>query len=287
MPLTDKNLRALLALGRVSNLPTVWSNCLAAWLLSGGGSWWRFAVLCVGASFLYLGGMFLNDTFDVQFDQQRRKERPIPSGAIPERTVWRWGWGWLVAGVVCLACLGKVTAVLALLLAVTIVFYDVVHKLLAFAPVFMAQCRFLLYLVAASCASSGMAGLAIWSGLALGAYVLGVSYLAQKESTRAIPSWWPVLGLAVPVMLAWLVNPGASRSSALFLSGLLALWSVRSLRNIWWSEQPHTGRAVAGLLAGIVLVDWLAIADQGREFGFVFIGLFLLALALQRFVPAT
>ena len=29
---------ALLILGRVSNLPTVWWNCFAGWLLGGGGS---------------------------------------------------------------------------------------------------------------------------------------------------------------------------------------------------------------------------------------------------------
>ena len=28
--------KALLLLGRVSNLPTIWSNCLASWLLAGG-----------------------------------------------------------------------------------------------------------------------------------------------------------------------------------------------------------------------------------------------------------
>ena len=27
---------AIMTLGRVSNLPSVWSNCLAAWVLSGG-----------------------------------------------------------------------------------------------------------------------------------------------------------------------------------------------------------------------------------------------------------
>ena len=32
-------LRTLLVLGRVSNLPTVWSNCFAGWLLAGGGLW--------------------------------------------------------------------------------------------------------------------------------------------------------------------------------------------------------------------------------------------------------
>ncbi|HEY0550448.1 MAG TPA: UbiA family prenyltransferase, partial [Verrucomicrobiae bacterium] len=74
--------RALLLLGRVSNLPTVWSNCLAGWLLGGGGEWPQFAVLCGGATLLYVGGMFLNDAFDAEFDAQHRRERPIPSGAI-------------------------------------------------------------------------------------------------------------------------------------------------------------------------------------------------------------
>src|SRR5213594_1545943 len=34
--------RTLLILGRASNVPTVWSNCLAGWLLGGGGSIGRF-----------------------------------------------------------------------------------------------------------------------------------------------------------------------------------------------------------------------------------------------------
>src|SRR5437899_1088645 len=65
-------IRTLLVLGRISNLPTVWSNCLAAWLLAGGGPWSRFAILGTGASFLYTGGMFLNDAFDVEFDRKYR-----------------------------------------------------------------------------------------------------------------------------------------------------------------------------------------------------------------------
>ena len=31
------SIRTLLVLGRVSNLPTVWSNCLAGWLIAQGG----------------------------------------------------------------------------------------------------------------------------------------------------------------------------------------------------------------------------------------------------------
>src|SRR5437868_13702822 len=81
-PETKKLLRTLLVLGRASNLPTVWSNCLAGWLISGGGSLSSLILLSVGASCLYIGGMYLNDAFDVEFDTLNRKERPIPSGAI-------------------------------------------------------------------------------------------------------------------------------------------------------------------------------------------------------------
>src|SRR6266498_3888642 len=96
------SLRTFLALGRVSNLPTVWSNCLAGWWLGGGGNFQKLPWLLAGTTFLYVGGMFLNDAFDTEFDQQRRKERPIPSGAISSRTVWQFGFVWLALGVACL-----------------------------------------------------------------------------------------------------------------------------------------------------------------------------------------
>src|SRR6266487_2708079 len=101
--------RTLLILGRVSNLPTVWSNCTAGWLLGGGGTVWILVVICLGATCLYIGGMFLNDAFDVEFDREYRNERPIPSGQITLDAVWRWGFGWLGAGTVILVLLGKTT----------------------------------------------------------------------------------------------------------------------------------------------------------------------------------
>src|SRR5205823_9118705 len=75
--------RTLLILGRVSNLPTVWSNCLAGWLLGGGGSGWMLLVVCLGTTCLFLGGMFLNDAFDVEFDRQYRMERRSHPGKSP------------------------------------------------------------------------------------------------------------------------------------------------------------------------------------------------------------
>ena len=94
-------LRTLLVLGRVSNLPTVWSNCLAGWWLgsvryeavahSGYDAanlvpdishFWKLPLMLLSVSLLYTGGMFLNDAFDEEYDRLRRPERPIPSGKI-------------------------------------------------------------------------------------------------------------------------------------------------------------------------------------------------------------
>ncbi|MBM3871728.1 MAG: prenyltransferase, partial [Verrucomicrobia bacterium] len=136
------SLRTLLVLGRISNLPSVWTNCLAGWLLAGGGDWARFAWLCAGATLVYVGGMFLNDACDAAFDTQHRRERPIPAGAISRQAVWRWSALLLVAGTGSLGWLGREPAILALQLLACVVLYDVFHKQLDWSPVLMAACRF-------------------------------------------------------------------------------------------------------------------------------------------------
>ena len=137
--------RVLLVLGRISNFPTVWSNCLAAWLLGGGGPWGRFGLLGLGATLLYVGGMFLNDAFDVAFDRQYRAERPIVAGQVSRRFVWIAGALLLCLGWLATFPLGTKAAAFGALLLLCIVLYNWVHKRTSFAPILMACCRFLLY----------------------------------------------------------------------------------------------------------------------------------------------
>src|SRR5262245_26457939 len=118
------SLRTLLTLGRVSNLPTVWSNCLAGWWLAGGGNVQKLPWLFAGVTMLYIGGMFLNDAFDEDFDRQYRRTRPIPSGSISLQAVWRWGLAWLALGSLCLVLLGKVTGIVGVALLICILIYD-------------------------------------------------------------------------------------------------------------------------------------------------------------------
>lgn len=282
-----QDLRTLLVLGRVSNLPTVWSNCLAGWLLGGGGSWNFLVLLMMGASCLYVGGMFLNDAFDAEFDRQYRQERPIPSGAINPGKVWGWGFGWLISGVLFLSLLGGDTFILTLLLTGAILLYDAIHKAITLSPVLMALCRFLLYLVAASAASRGVTGLAVWGGLALAAYVVGLSYIARKESARGPVAYWAIWPLAAPGVLALIINAGEYRIRAVFIAMLLAIWIVYCLRDTFWGATLSIGRTVSGLLAGICWVDLLAVVGGSPPIACVFLLLFVGSLLGQRYIPAT
>jgi 4-hydroxybenzoate polyprenyltransferase len=280
--------RTLLVLGRVSNLPTVWSNCIAGWWLGGGGDLPPLPPLLAGASLLYVGGMYLNDAFDVDFDRQHRLERPIPSGRISRVAVAWLGSLCMVLGLACIVSGGRVPAALGVLLVGAIVVYDALHKLITFSPVLMALCRLLLLLLAASFGQVGVTGLAIWSSLVLAGYIIGLSYLARRESTMGAYGFWPLAPLVAPLVLAWVVNIGEFRDKSVAFSLLLALWMAKCLVPLWRQERgANVGRAVAGLLAGICLVDLLSVTDASRPLACVFLGCFGLALILQRYVPAT
>lgn len=285
-----ERLRPWLILGRVSNLPTVWSNVLAAWLLGGGGSVGRCLWALAGGSLIYVGGMFLNDACDVEFDRAHRAERPIPAGQVVAAAVWAAGFGLLLAGWVCFARLGMAGMGFGLLLVVAVVAYDVVHKAVSFAPVLMALCRVLLFLAAGSAASEGIAGQTVWSALVLGLYVVGLSYVARRESAGGAMAYGPLLLLTAPLVLAAFTNPTHAWGRAFVLMPVVifAVWTLRCLSLLWRGGGAAGARAgVSGLLAGIVWVDVVAVMPPGSPFGMLFLTLFVLSLLLQRVVPAT
>jgi len=282
-----RQLRTLLVLGRVSNLPTVWSNCLAGWWLGGGGNFGKLPLLLLGASSLYTGGMFLNDAFDAEFDRQHRPSRPIPSGAISPAAAWRWSFALLGLGALALAVLGKTAGVLTLALLACIIIYNATHKALTASPWLLGLCRFWVYVIAGSTGIGGVNGGPIWCGVALAVYVAGVSSVARRQSFRGPVPYWPLLMLAAPVFLAMLMNTGDARKDAMLVSFVLVLWVARCARTIFQTGEVNIGRIVSGLLAGIVLVDWLAVAPliNHTVSGVLFLALFGATLLLQRFAP--
>lgn len=281
------NLRTALRLGRVSNLPTVWTNTLAGAILAGAAGFGpEFAVMLLAFSLFYTGGMFLNDAFDAGYDAVQRPERPIPSGEIGVREVFAYGFGLMAAGIALLAWIGIAPAIAGLTLATAITFYDWHHKKNVLGPVVMGLCRVLVYVGAGLCTTLALpAGLWIGAGLML-CYLIGLTYVAKQENLGKIENLWPLIFLAAPVAYgAWLATAHAVVGIFwLLFSGwmLVALWFLRR------RSKGDIPRAVVSLIAGISLLDAMLIAGTGSVAlaGLALAG-FGVTLFFQRYIAGT
>ena len=187
--------RTLLDLGRVSNLPTVWTNVLAGAVLSRGSlEAPTLLLLCTAASLLYIGGMFLNDAFDRHFDARLRPDRPIPSGRASAGDVFGIGFALLAGGVILVGAaswlrgpeqgaerLGWGPLASAGALASLIVFYDAFHKGNPMSAVVMGLCRAALYVMAAVTLGT-LTREACFGALLLLLYVVGLTAVARREA---------------------------------------------------------------------------------------------------------
>jgi 4-hydroxybenzoate polyprenyltransferase len=258
---TKSHLRPWLELARISNLPTVWTNTLAAWLLSGGSATdLRLLWITLGASLLYTGGMILNDAADIAFDRQHRPERPIPSGRIALRWAWRVGLIFLLCGASMMVGRGGANPAVTITLALTILAYDLYHKPWSGSVLLMGACRTLLYLAAASpLLANPWSGPALLPGLALGAYIVGLSLIARREakpaSTPKSPTWPLLLLLISPVLLTCYQSTIHQKVLPIALGIGLLLWINRTLRQMRTDPPRSIGPAVGKLLATIAWVD--------------------------------
>jgi len=288
------NLSVLLKLGRVSNLPTVWSNVLAGAVLGGGKTDPpTLFLIMLAASLFYIGGMYLNDAFDREIDARERPERPIPAGAVAATTVFGGGFGMLAGG----AAVAMVAArnsgasaqpVLgtAAALALAIIAYDVAHKGVALSPVVMGACRGLVYLLAAVASGGEVDSTVLVAACAMLAYVAGLTYVASQENLHEVKNLWPLALLAAPAAAALFI--GSSLQSPVIVALALAVWVGRAVLLLTGDGRRDVRGAVTRLIAGISLVDALAIAASGSsELAVVAASGLALTYLAQRFVPAT
>ncbi len=277
----------LLAIGRVSNLPTVWSNVLTGFLVARcfheapedlTREIGLIALLLGSTSCAYLFGTFLNDWKDASFDEQYRPERAIPSGRWSRRAIGSIALVLSILATACLIPLSLSSAIVPLLgtaLLISIVCYTVLHKKTPTAIIPMGLCRGLLYPLGFFSAASSSPGLVqsiqplpiiILIGVGSLVYVAGLTLAARYESGPAggtIPrltlrlllfacllthNWWWISG-----------KSGDLGGTSAFLSALPALavfvlWTARSLSILRKSVPEFVSRS----LAGICLVDLLA-----------------------------
>ena len=275
-----------LRLGRVSNLPTVWSNVAAGLVLAGGSPSARaLALLMLAASAFYVGGMFLNDAFDAEIDARERPERPIPSGEISRRAVMRWGFGWLATGVVLVAFVHPRAVLAALGTCALIVAYDRWHKGNPAGPLVMGLCRVGLYAIAAFSVAPSLPRPLLVGALLLLGYVLGLTYVAKHESGGRLARVWPLVGLFAPLVVLGPSLVGDPRAIALLVA--FGLWAMRAVRLVRQGG-PSIRRAVVGLIAGISILDALLITAAGRpDLALLALVAFGATLASQRVISGT
>jgi hypothetical protein len=284
-----------LRLGRVSNLPTVWTNVLAGVVLSGAAVTARPAMLLLlSLSLFYVGGMFLNDAFDREFDRHNRPDRPIPAGDVTAATVFAYGFALLALGFALLLAVGYATPagtgwrapIAGALLATAIVLYDAWHKDNPVGPFLMGLCRLLVYVVAGLAVAGMLPERLILAAIVSLCYLIGLTYVAKQESLRRVENLWPLVFLAAPFAYG---APFAAEGGAALVLYLLLLGTVlAALALLFRSGAPDVPHAIMLLIAGISLLDGLFMAGQGNALlAAAAVAAFLLTLAFQRFIAGT
>lgn len=284
-----------LKLGRVSNLPTVWTNVLAGLLLAGGTfSDPKTLPMLISMSLFYVGGMYLNDAFDADIDALERPERPIPSGQICRRNVYKLGFSMLAAGVAMLAWIGLGfyhgtgvwPALAGIILSSAIVLYDWYHKSNPLSPLIMGLCRVMVYITAGSCFVIPLPAPLLIGATLLLCYLIGLTYIAKQETLGRVENLWPLIFLVIPVIYGagLILDHSVTALFWIAFTGWagISLWFVKRRQ---LGDIPH---GVVSLIAGIALFDAMLISGTG-ETGYACLAVagFLLTVALQRLIPGT
>ncbi|MFK7856691.1 MAG: UbiA family prenyltransferase [Granulosicoccus sp.] len=258
-PQTGWTLDTALTLGRVSNLPTVWTNALAGIILAGGGIFGtQSAALLFAMSLAYIGGMFLNDAFDHEIDSIQRPERPIPAGLVSARDVYIAGFAMLFLSValIHLASPGNPAAtVSALALVSLIILYNCWHKENPISPLLMGLCRMMVYICCGLVVSNEISMLLAIGSLITLSYLIGLTYTAKQEHFGRISKLWPLAFLSAPILMG--IYVATDYPSILFVVAILAVWIAHCLSRILRRQAGDIPVAVVRLIAGISIIDTL------------------------------
>ena len=284
-------LGTLLRLGRVSNLPTVWTNALAGSVLASANGLTDHGFLTVvllsglALTLFYEGGMWLNDAFDAEIDARERANRPIPNGEIAVGLVFTGGFIMLGGGIALSFMMGPQAGLAGIALAGAIIAYDWLHKKVSFGPVLMGATRFLSYALAAF-GFGWFSNDVLFGAIGLFAYVIGLTYAAKQEAYDRIGAVWPLAILAVPVV--WTFVQVIEQPLALIFWAALIGVVAFALHRLFRRQPGDVPRAVVTMIAGISLYDAVLIASTGAfVLAVVAAGGFIVTLLLQRVASGT
>lgn len=257
---------------------------------------WKAALLVAASGLLYTAGMVWNDYFDLDEDRRERPFRPLASGRISVRTAVILGVVLLAAGWACAAATGRTAAFIGLALVGAILAYDARIKRTSAGPIGMALCRFLNVLLGLSLADPAALPLTtrLHLALAIGVYIVGVTWFARTEEKRSDPK---VLVRAALVMLAAAllalavatrVPPGTSSPLFPYLLVAAGFWIGTPV--LAAVRKPTPDRVQAGVkraIFGLVVLDALLASVFVGTAGLLLVLLLPPALLLGKWVYST
>ncbi len=287
-------LTTALKLGRVSNMPTVWSNVLTGLAFTGtAGNPTLLLMAIISISLIYLAGMFLNDAFDARWDQQHKQNRPIVHGETSVGEVSMFASAFIVLALALLlagAKQGQVwqSLVTSLTLVALILIYDWKHKSWPHSAWLMGACRLAVYLTVASLAAAISPKLVL-AGLSLMLYIAGITYLARSEHLNTVNSFWPALLLFAPAVVAGYFALGSSSLLMSFtLIAALLVWVTKGLLLLVPGDNRNIPKAIGILLAGMCLIDACFLFSVGAHtYTWLALLAFALCLLLQKKIAAS
>ena len=260
----SQRLKEYLLLIRLPNVFTAPSNILTGYFAAvtvAEANSVHLTALMVSSGLLYIGGIVLNDYFDVEIDKRERPFRPLPCGNISKRHALAIAIvAMLIANTIALV-LGPISFAVSLLLTFAIIVYDYRLKHGLSGPFAMGSARFLnvilgaspvlLYLNSHSYAIVGTAAASLFL------YIVAITLLSKKETGNERPNSTIVflmvfgvisavatLGLLLQLQWAFLVN-----------LSIFAVVMIVTLRQYLMKELPSVQKAVRNMVISIIILD--------------------------------
>lgn len=296
----------MLAYLQLLRLPTVFTamaDILLGFILTHRSlePWPKFAGLLAASSCLYLSGMVFNDVFDLRQDRLERPTRPIASGRVSIGSAVLLGLALMIIGIGAAWTVGPWSLAVSGCLVPAILGYDGVLKRTPLGPLGMGLCRFLNVMLGASdygwyAQVHFMGNPQITCAIALGVYIVGVTWFARTEATVSsrfqLTAAWLVLLGGIGI-LAWFVHhrPAEARPEIVYLIlGMIA--TNLSLRAFGAIDQPTPERVQPMiklmLLSYVMLCAALVYWHTGNgNLALITACLVIPALILSKIIPMT
>ena len=291
-------LRAFAELGRISNLPTTFTNVLVGtaialssqqFVLQDREAALRMVFIWIAIACFYIAGMAMNDFIDAKIDQSERPNRPIPSGRVSRSAALMFIIGLMIVGLGICAAFSMHALLAGMILVALIVLYNLIHSLIAASVVVSARraawCTSSLRLLR-PIRSTGRSWVCLPARLRPTPRRFRSSPGAKRFRTYGRAQWIALLLPIIAAVPAIVIRPDGILWIIIPLI-LTSIWLLRGARFLF-IVPPRVKDAVMVFISGICLVDALFLCLMERlPFALIAVACFVLTVILQRRVSGT